>query len=261
MCFSATASFMAAAGLLAVGVVASRRVRRPAEWPLALMPALFGLQQLVEGGIWLTFTQDAAPLNSCLTQVFSVFSQVVWPVYVPLAVLLIERTPWRRTVLAAFVVGGAAVGLFLGSAMVDTPVVSELHGGHIVYVFPHARVVVATTLYLLGACMAPLFSSHASVRLFGLAATVALAGTYGVYATWLISVWCFFAAALSAIVLLYFALPRNGTDNRRPRLVLHPGMPPAYIQERPQNLQSSSAPATAGVPLSQASPPSPKEPP
>jgi hypothetical protein len=258
MCFSATASFMAATGLFAAGAVASSRVRSPREWPLALMPALFGLQQLVEGGVWLTFTPDAAPLNSCLTNVFSVFSQVLWPFYVPLAVLLLEATPWRRTVLAAFMVGGAAVGLFLGAAMVHSPVESELRDGHIMYVFPHTRVWVATTLYLLGACLAPMFSSHASLRMFGLAAALALAGTYAVYSTWLISVWCFFAAALSAMVLLHFA-PGNGTRSPQPRLVLHAGLPPAYIQERAQNLQSIRVPAPAGAPLSPASPPLPKE--
>ena len=76
--------------------------------------------------------------------------------------------------LAAFVAAGAATALFLGIAMLRQPVLSELQGGHIVYLFPHARVLVATTLYLLGACVAPLFSSHRSLRLFGLAAALRL---------------------------------------------------------------------------------------
>ena len=205
MCFSATASFVAAAGLLAAGVVGVRRATRPAELPLALIPALFGLQQLLEGGVWLTLTHDAPLLNGCLTNTYSAFSQVLWPVYVPLAVLLIEAVPWRRTVLAAFTAAGVAVGVFLGLAMIRNPVLSELRGGHIVYVFPHAHVLTATSLYLLGVCFAPLFSSHRMVRVFGAAATLSLVGAYALYSTWFISVWCFFAAILSAIVLLHFA--------------------------------------------------------
>ena len=63
MCFSATASFTAGAGLLIVGAVAARRARQPAELPFALIPALFGVQQLIEGAIWLTLP-DNAPLTT-----------------------------------------------------------------------------------------------------------------------------------------------------------------------------------------------------
>lgn len=242
MCFSANASFLSAAGLFALGLVTWRRVRRPAERPLALIPTLFGLQQLVEGGVWLTLTHDAPALNGCLTTAYSAFSQVLWPVLVPLAVLLLEATPWRRTVLAAFVAAGVATALFLGIAMLRQPVVSELQGGHIVYLFPHARVLVATTLYLLGACAAPMFSSHRSLRLFGFAAGLSVVGVYAVYSTWFISVWCFFAAALSGILLLHF--PPRGTSLH---FVLRPAVARDYIQQQIQNLQSHHTPTEAGV--------------
>jgi uncharacterized membrane protein len=49
-----------------------------------------------------------------------------------------------------------------------------------------------------------LFSSHRIVRVFGIAALLSFLAAYAVYAKWFISVWCFFAAVLSAIVLLYF---------------------------------------------------------
>lgn len=250
MCFSATASFVAAAGLLAAGLVAVRRVRRVQELPLALIPALFGLQQLVEGGVWLTLTHDAAQYNSCLTNVFSGFSQVLWPVLVPLAVLLVEAVPWRRTVLVAFVAAGVAVAFFLGVAMVREPVVSLLQGGHIVYVFPHARVGPATALYLLGVCVAPLLSSHRALRFFGLAATLSMFGAYAVYSTWFISVWCFFAAAMSGIVLMHFA-PRAAPNTASPRLVLHPPVPADYSQHTPPGLQSVHVPSSSEGPFFQ----------
>lgn len=80
MCFSATASFSAGAALLIVGAVTVRRARRRAELPFSLIPVLFGIQQLIEGAIWLTFPDKAPVLNSVLTVVYSVFSHVLWPV-------------------------------------------------------------------------------------------------------------------------------------------------------------------------------------
>lgn len=208
MCFSATASFSAGLGLLVVGVIAARRTHSPAQLPFALIPALFGAQQLVEGALWLSIGSDAQLLNTCLTQAYSAFSQLLWPVYIPFAVLLLEAVPWRRTVIGAFVVAGIAVSTYLGLAMLRQPVTAEVHEHHIRYVFGHDRVVTATALYLLGACLSPLASSHRMVRVFGVGASLSLVIAYAMYSNWFISVWCFFAALLSAVVLLHFAPKR-----------------------------------------------------
>ena len=55
MCFSATASFTAGTALVVLGTLAVRQVRRRSELPFALIPALFGIQQLIEGALWMTF--------------------------------------------------------------------------------------------------------------------------------------------------------------------------------------------------------------
>ena len=120
MCFSATASFTAGAALLGIGALTLRRADRFAELPYASIPALFGLQQLVEGSLWLTFTDEAAHLNSILTHVYSLFSHILWPIFVPIAVLMLEAVPWRRNVLKALAAFGgwtvvvAALVYYLG---------------------------------------------------------------------------------------------------------------------------------------------------
>ena len=85
MCFSATASFSAGALLLGVGAVTLKSARRPCEWPFAAIPLLFAIQQLIEGVIWLTFSADTPLLNTVMTHVYSFFSHVLWPIYLPLA--------------------------------------------------------------------------------------------------------------------------------------------------------------------------------
>ena len=204
MCFSATASFTAGAGLLIVGVVTARRARRRAELPFAVIPVLFGLQQLIEGFIWLTLPDKATSLNAVLTFVYSLFSHVLWPVYVPIAILLLEPSAWRRQILGVIAVAGGAVGLYLLYFLVRLPIVSQAEGRHIAYLSPHFYLTAVMVLYVLGTCVSMLVSSHGRVRLFGLAAFIAYVVTYVFYTTWVISVWCFFAAVLSVIVLLYF---------------------------------------------------------
>jgi hypothetical protein len=205
MCFSAPVSFVAGAALLTLGVVAVRRTRRAAEWPFALIPAWFGVQQLLEGGLWLTLAQpQQACLNTFLTQGFSAFSQVIWPLYIPLAVWLLEPAGWRRHAIGLIALAGAAVSLYLLWYLLRVPAVAEVQGRHIAYVFPHFHQPLATALYLLGACVSPLLSRFKAVRHFGLLATAALLVTAFFYAQWFISVWCFFAAVLSSVIVLHF---------------------------------------------------------
>lgn len=204
MCFSATASFTAAAGLIIVGAVTARRARQRSELPFALIPMLFGVQQLIEGIIWLTLPDKAPWLNAALTFFYSLFSHVLWPVYIPIATLMLEPIAWRRRILVAIAVAGGAVGLYLLYFLVNLPITSQAQGRHIAYLSPHFYLTAVMMLYILGTCVSMLVSSHGRVRLFGLAAFIAYVVTYVFYTTWVISVWCFFAAVLSLIVLLYF---------------------------------------------------------
>ena len=206
MCFSATASFSAGVVLLGIGALTVKSSHRRRELPLAAIPLLFAIQQLTEGVIWLTFRYDAPQLNVAMTYFYSFFSHVLWPIYVPVAVLLIEPLRWRRTVLLGFVAAGLAAGLFLLQILLTFPVVSRPTGQHMEYVSPHFFAATVMTLYLLAATVSPMFSSYRLVKVFGVLALLSFAAAYGFYATWFISVWCFFAALLSAVIYLHFVL-------------------------------------------------------
>ena len=214
MCFSATASFSAGALLLGIGTLTLKSARRPRELPFAAIPLLFAIQQLTEGVIWLTFSMDAPLLNLVLTYVYSFFSHVLWPAYVPVAVWLMEPPGWRRQALFAFVAAGSAVGLYLLYNLVAFSVVSRPVGQHIEYVSPHFFAAATMTLYLLSTALSPVLSTHRVVRIFGVLALSSFAAAYYFYATWFISVWCFFAALLSAVVYLHFAL--RGREDLKP---------------------------------------------
>ncbi len=214
MCFSATASFSAGALLLGIGTLTLKSARGQRELPFAAIPMLFAIQQLTEGVIWLTFRVDAPLLNAFMTYVYSFFSHVLWPVYVPVAVWLMEPRGWRRRALFAFVAAGSAVGVYLLYVLVAFSVVSRLVGQHIEYVSPHFFAAVTMTLYLMATALSPVLSTHRVVKVFGILALLSFAAAYYFYATWFISVWCLFAALLSTVVYLQFAL--RGRENLKP---------------------------------------------
>ena len=54
--------------------------------------------------------------------------------------------------------------------------------------------------------VSPILYMHRMVMVFGVLALLYFGAVYFFYATWLISVWYFFAALLSAVVYLHFGL-------------------------------------------------------
>ena len=203
MCFSATASFIAGTTLSVVGVAALKQTKAKMEIPVAAIPLLFGIQQIVEGVIWLTFNSDAPQLQQTMTYVYSGFSHVLWPIYVPLAMGIMETAGWRKRAIFAFEAAGLAVGLYLLYFIITRPVVAEVVASNIVYDSPHFYTVSVIILYLAATCVSCFFSSHAFVRLFGVLALFFFVVAYLVHAMALVSVWCFFAAILSVLIYVH----------------------------------------------------------
>jgi len=203
MCFSATASFVAGTSLSVIGVATLKTVKRKSEIPFAMIPLLFGIQQLIEGVIWLTFSRDAPLLQQTMTYAYSGFSHVLWPIYVPFAIGILETVRWRKKALAGFEVAGLTVGLYLLYFIVTAPVVAQVVGRHIEYISPHFYVPPMIVLYLAATCVSAFFSSHKFVNLFGALALISFITAYVIYAHALVSVWCFFAALLSILMYVH----------------------------------------------------------
>ena len=203
MCFSASASFIAGTSLCAIGVATVKKVEARTERPFAMIPLLFGIQQLTEGVIWLTFSHDAPLLKQTMTYLYSIFSHVLWPMYVPFAMGVMEAVRWRKKAIFAFEAAGVIVGLYLLYFIVTSPVVAEVVGSHIVYVSPHFYLIPMIIFYLAATCVSCFFSSHGFVRLFGVLALLSYIAAYVIHVEALVSIWCFFAAILSLLIYLH----------------------------------------------------------
>ena len=89
--------------------------------------------------------------------------------------------------------------------LVAFPVVSGPTGQHVEYDSPHFFAAEVMTLYLVATAASPLLSTLRGVRVFGALALLSFGAAYYFYAAWFISVWCFFAALLSAVIYVHFA--------------------------------------------------------
>ncbi len=206
MCFSAEASFVAGAALSAAGVATIRMARGRNELPFAAVPLIFGIQQIIEGFLWLSFRFDWPTVNLIATNLYLFFARGFWPVFFPFAILLFETVPWRKKVLSGFVLTGIVAGAYFLYFMIARHMSASLFNGHIVYSGPYLAPYWEAFffLYALATAVSALFSSHRIVRMMGVFIFIAGLITYYLYLVSFASVWCFFAAVLSFVVYLHF---------------------------------------------------------
>ncbi len=128
---------------------------------------------------------------------------------IPFAIGLIEPVVWRKKVIWGFQAIGLSLSLYLLHSIVGFPVISEM-GENMVYVLPYVREPPAMDLYLAATCIAPLFSSHNFVRLFGVLTLLLSFAALWFYTVALFSIWCFFSAILSVLIYLHFRYRKVG---------------------------------------------------
>lgn len=209
MCFSATASFLTSAVTGAAGVAALQRTAHRREWPLASIPLFFAVQQSVEGALWLALpVAPEGPACVALTNTFLVFALLFWPLYAPLAALAIEHDPLRRRAILACALAGLGVSLYLLSVLVGSTHEALLKDGHIIYDSRPPPDPLTGIFYLIATGLAPAFSSHRAVNLLSLVVVTGSLIAWFAYWDAFVSVWCFFAAAASVVIVLHFERAR-----------------------------------------------------
>ncbi len=205
MCFSATASFATAGITAAVGIAALSRTREPREWPLAAVPLAFAVQQSIEGLLWLQLpvAPDGA-ISTFLTYAYLLFAEVWWPLFAPLACLLIEPDKTRRTAMLACQGVALIVAGYYLFAIFTHPHAARILGGHVVYVTEGKMSYLMGSAYLIATGGAIALSSHRAMIVLAAIVVAGALVTYALYWESFVSVWCFFAASASVVILAQF---------------------------------------------------------
>ncbi len=231
MCFSSEASFAGSIIISTIGIATITKVRTPSQLVFASIPLFFGIQQLAEGILWQTLpTIEYESIQKLSTYVFLVMAQVIWPVMIPLSVLLMEQNDRRRKMLRIFLALGLALSAYYACCLLLLTVTPQIMGYHIQYVnnFPKSISLLAFAVYLV-ATITPLFvSSIKRTHLLGALMALSCLITAIFFTQYLTSVWCFFAALISGVIYwilrdakIAAALPKaatlNPNNHRHPR--------------------------------------------
>lgn len=234
MCFSAGASFSAAAFLTTIGFLSMRHAPARLQF-FAMIPLFFAMQQFAEGVIWLITTgipTDAksplviplimisgpigflmkkfglpkyyALLQMAATYVFLAFALIVWPTWIPFALGTAEKNNTRKQMITILLILGIIIsGILLGKMLlqgVQATICKERMCYSSPSLFKNIQLD-ALLLYCLAA-IGPLFlSSLRGTTMLGLGILCSAGLTWYAWYAAFGSVWCFFAALLSVSVL------------------------------------------------------------
>ncbi len=214
MCFSAEASFAASGALAASSVAIARVPKERSSIPLSLFPAIFAAHQFVEGILWLE--HDGILPGTCKTAAvyaYVLIAYVLWPIFVPFAAYLSETGRRRRVVILFCQAVGLGVGLMLLITNVGAPIDVSADCCSLSYQVSAPPWLIAP--YLIAVSIPFLVSSQRTLALFGVALTSSCAAAAVLAsAETFPSVWCFFAAVLSAGLYLHFWLAARSTTHQ-----------------------------------------------
>jgi len=212
MCFSPQASFGAAAILSVLGAVGLKKAHGSKQSLIAAVPCIFATQQALEGFVWLAIGRgDYSSLAySTPVYLFLFFASVFWPLYLPISLWYLEQNPARKQWLNFFIAAGVAVAVVSLINFCASPVTVLVVDHHIAYqqtmAFPFSTALyyLGLILYLIATAGSLFISTVPYAPMMGALVLLAFAAAWVWYYLAFGSVWCFFAAICSALIV--FAL-------------------------------------------------------
>ncbi len=222
MCFSAQASFTVGAALVPAGIycIWSAWMRKRAYLGLAIVPLIFGVQQIGEGCVWLGLAADNQFQIRLASLFFLFFALAFWPFWFPVLTTMMEPIPRQRWIFAGVSVLATSWFWILYWPLVLDPALLETKIDHhsIRYVYDDLKIyhyidkTPLRVLYLFSVALPPMLSSERWARIPGLVLGVSAVLAAAIYHYAFVSVWCFFAAVLAVyLCVVFYQLPRPGT--------------------------------------------------
>ncbi len=212
MCFSATASFSAGVVLTAIGIASIKKVQRPNQYLFASIPLIFAAQQIVEGFLWLALPNPEYMFaQQGLTYAFLFVAQIMWPVWVPISILMLTPKEDRKLIQKILTGIGFITGAALAFCLIYFDVSSKIHGNHVLYnqSYPDSIRFIGVAFYLAATILPLFFSTVKNLWMLGLGILVSYIVSAIFFSRYLLSVWCFFAAIISITVYIIIVKTRR----------------------------------------------------
>jgi len=205
MCISATASFIASGILATAGAAVIMKAIDPSIRLFAAIPLLFAIQQFTEGLVWLSINNASSiVVTSTSIYFFLFFALILWPVFLPLSVFLLEKNKMRKRVLFLFLLMGGLISLFMIYVMFFRNISAQAMFLHVHYNvdYPYNLPFISILPYFVATAIPQFISSVGKMKWFGIAIVISFIITNIYFKETVPSVWCFFAALSSTIIIL-----------------------------------------------------------
>lgn len=212
MCFSATASFTASGLLAIIGLLSMKYARTASMRLFAATPLFFALQQATEGILWLIVpTVPISLLQTACTYLYLFFAYLFWPIWIPLIMMRLETTAWRRAAMRWLLGCGVIVAAIGLTYILTTYATAQIVEGHFSYAIGESGngwvsyydyYWILKLLYCATIMLSLWLSSMPNMRLLAIGTTIGYAATQLWYMFYFASVWCFFTALVSGLVFV-----------------------------------------------------------
>jgi hypothetical protein len=211
VCFSPQGDLVGGVVVTAIGVDACRHLRgRDTHLLLAALPLLLGAHQVIESLVWWGLEGDVPhSVGRVAMWVYLAIALVVVPVFVPLAILRLELSARRRSLIAVFALLGTIVAVFFLVQMVRGPVTVRLGSYHLAYSIGLQNAVPIVGLYIVATCGSLLLSGYRHVVVVGVANLAAVVVLARLTADGFASLWCFYAALVSGAIALHLRYAKS----------------------------------------------------
>jgi len=215
MCFSATASFTAAAVLAPAGAycIAASLRKRPDTFLLSLVPAAFGMQQLSEGFVWHALEHGDSEMARHGALVYLFFALAFWPFWFCFISAMTDPRPKARQIFIILAVAASSwFWILFFPLLIDGESFMTIKIVHhsIFYDITALPInhltdrTVMRALYFASVVLPMAFGSERIGVIPGLVLGVMVIFSAIVYSHAFVSVWCFCAAWLSLYLCVYF---------------------------------------------------------
>ncbi|MDB2414217.1 hypothetical protein N9W34_00420 [Rickettsiales bacterium] len=214
MCFSPEVSFVAGVVIASIGIATLRKVAYREEILFAAIPLLFASQQFIEGSLWLVLQKGGMPMPQYwLTQIFSAYAGIIWPILVPLSIFMIEGNEDRKKVLGLLFIMGFGIAIYMAYGMMVGEISSQVVGHCIQYNYPLSQGHYVKWIYLAIVGLPFFLSRHPILHKIGIINIIMFFIAYYAYTETYVSVWCFFAAVISGLIYFYFRAILKGKSS------------------------------------------------
>jgi hypothetical protein len=213
MCFSPTGDLVGGAVVVGIGIDACLHLRRRFEYvAIAALPIALGLHQIDETLVWWWLQgHDGRGVGEVAMWIYLLFALVVLPTLVPLMVLFFTPRSRRRFRQVPFVALGVVVSVILFEAMLVGNPQARLGTYHLAYTIGLRHGIFIIGLYIVATCGPMLASGFRPMEWFGVANLAAVIVLALLCASGFTSLWCFYAALVSAAIALHLRLTNRSS--------------------------------------------------